>query len=468
MPRQSITASQKASLRAYHKSNPSLDNKSLRQWFSQTYHQSISQSSVSEILSSRYEYLDHIAQEKHLQNSKRCRSERWPLLEAALRQWLIGRGDQTPITTDLLREKARYLFQGIAEYRGIRVPKFSNRWIEGFRARHQTALSHGSEESDRADYGTQIREALSVYRLQDQYFCAETSLYWKMLPESALTKVPLYRLEKNRTRLSALLCTNLDGSCRLPPWYIGRHPNPPAFHSGGVDIKDFDIIWKHNRAAKISTSIFSEFLHWFDSHLGEKKAILWLDAFSARQVNFLIPKTISQLSQSLGLKSVTVTMVPRSHTDIHLHLTQEITSIWKTFYRRYWIQHVLDQLSARRDPLTTMNVKKAVSWASRAWNVDIDPQNIQDCFDRSSWRDVPREGPFYEDARLTEAKQQLQSAVKTLEQSSFIHEAMEINTFINLPFENSENSWVEEGQIASEHEVDFIEIPEGDSDEELE
>ncbi|KAJ5408609.1 hypothetical protein N7509_002492 [Penicillium cosmopolitanum] len=161
-------------------------------------------------------------------------------------------------------------------------------------------------------------------------------------------------------------------------------------------------------------------------------------------------------------------MVPRSHTDIYLHLTQEITSIWKTFYRRYWIQHVLDQLSARRDPLTTMNVKKAVSWASRAWNVDIDPQNIQDCFDRSSWRDVPREGPFYEDARLTEAKQQLQSAVKTLEQSSFIHEAMEINTFINLPFENSENSWVEEGQIASEHEVDFIEIPEGDSDEELE
>ncbi|KAF9882847.1 hypothetical protein FE257_004959 [Aspergillus nanangensis] len=113
-----------------------------------------------------------------------------------------------------------------------------------------------------------------------------------------------------------------------------------------------------------------------------------------------------------------------------------------------------------------MNIAKAVSWACRAWHVDVSPQNIQNCLGRSSWLEVPRKDPYPEEVRLGEVRQHLQNAVKTLERSSFIHEAMEINIFINPPFESFDKAWVDEEQIASQSS--FGEIPEGDSDEELE
>lgn len=126
MPRQAITVSQKASLRAYHESNPSLDHKALRQWFHQQYQRNISQSSVSEILSARYKSLDHPRDTRRLHSAKRRRVERWPLVEATVQDWLEAESDQTMITADSIRQKAQEVFLQIPEYRGMTVPKFSN------------------------------------------------------------------------------------------------------------------------------------------------------------------------------------------------------------------------------------------------------------------------------------------------------------------------------------------------------
>jgi hypothetical protein len=206
---------------------------------------------------------------------------------------------------------------------------------------------------------------------------------------------------------------------------------------------------------------------WFDTCVGDRKAVLWLDMFSARRAGFLTSDSISEFSQALGLGNVNVELVPPSHADTHRSQKQAVTAIWKTLYRKYWIQHVLDQLSARRNPLTTMNVRKAVAWATSAWNTDLGPQSIQTHFGRSSWLPgLSRKDPVYDDAHLREAKQYLQNAIRVLKQSSFIHKAMDIDAFINPPFESSENAWIDEEHIALGSNGSAV--PEGDSDEEVE
>lgn len=477
MPRQAITISQKASLRAYHASNPSLDQKALRLWFHQQHSRNISQSSVSEVLSARYQNLDHLMHKQRLRGAKRRRAERWPLLEAALLEWLIGINDQSLITTALLREKAQWLFPRIPEYRGMSLPKFSDSWIEGFRARHQTAPSHIPEgnacvasHAPGDQYMREIRHVLSAYQPQDQYFCAETSLYWKMLPESALVRVPICRLEEKRTRLSALLCTNMDGSHRLPPWYIGRNPNPRAFHSAGGHIVALGMIWRHNSSARMTRTAFREFLHWFDTRLQGRKVVLLLDALSAQRVLVSNSQSFSQDSRNLGFKNMIIIRLPTSCTDVYHHLKLEITGIWKTYYRRHWMQHVYNQFSAHRDPLTTVNVMKAIKWACCAWHDDVNPQNIRNCFERSGCLGIGiatgSQVGEEEEVELKEAKQQLQGAIEQLEQMSFLYEAMEIDIFINPPFESSERAWIEEEQATTL--PSSVEVPEGDSDEEIE
>jgi hypothetical protein len=113
-----------------------------------------------------------------------------------------------------------------------------------------------------------------------------------------------------------------------------------------------------------------------------------------------------------------------------------------------------------------MNVKKAVTWATRAWNSDLSPQSIQTRFGRASWLGLSCKDPVYDDADLREAKQYLQNAIRVLELSSFIHKAMEIDTFINPPFESFENAWIDEEHIASVSSGSGV--LEGDSGEELE
>ncbi|OCK81340.1 hypothetical protein K432DRAFT_295728 [Lepidopterella palustris CBS 459.81] len=109
-----IIAEQKAVLRAHHRSQyPPPDYKELSNWFQQQYNRPIARSSVSEILSSRYDYLD---QSKFQPSTKRRRVKKWPELKTALIQWVRAIEDKVTLTGDLLKLKEEFSFERIPSY----------------------------------------------------------------------------------------------------------------------------------------------------------------------------------------------------------------------------------------------------------------------------------------------------------------------------------------------------------------
>ena len=44
---------------------------------------------------------------------------------------------------------------------------------------------------------------------------------------------------------------------------------------------------------------------------------------------------------------------------------------------------MLDEYEAGWDPVSTMNVLKAICWGIQAWDVDLKTSTIQCCFDRA-------------------------------------------------------------------------------------
>jgi hypothetical protein len=224
------------------------------------------------------------------------------------------------------------------------------------------------------------------------------------------------------------------------------------------------MVWRHNPSAKITRTIFKDFLHWFDDAWKDKKVVLLLDASFMQHLVF--PNSQPPSSQHIGLTNVTIIWLPIPWTEAYNQLRQEVTGIWRTFYRRYWIQYAFSQLSARRNPLTTMNVLKAVIWACRAWHIDMKPRNIQICSRGSGWFGIPAGDQAEEaDEEYKAAKQHICDTVGKLEEMNFLHDAMDIDTFISPPFESPNRAWVEEEQMATQDSC--IEILEGDSDEEL-
>ncbi|KAJ5195640.1 mariner-Tc1 transposon family protein [Penicillium cinerascens] len=154
-PRSAITLAQKRALRRQAHEDSSISNKGLQTWFQKIFGQFIAPSSVSEILSFRYDYLDE--QPCHSQvKRKKNRREQWPELEEQLACWTMwmiqqqrqkdgkegvrGISTKTPTSTipgRLIREKAQSLWRCIPAYRGKEVPSFSNCWILRFRERCQ-------------------------------------------------------------------------------------------------------------------------------------------------------------------------------------------------------------------------------------------------------------------------------------------------------------------------------------------
>lgn len=283
-----------------------------------------------------------------------------------------------------------------------------------------------------------------------------------MLPESALTKVPASRLEEFRTRISALLCTNIDGSHRLAPWYIGRNPNPHAFRSAEGHIQSLGMVWRHNPPAKVTRSIFREFLRWLDNILGGRKIVLLLNAPPMQRFVFFDSQPPDL--RNFGLKNITIIYPSPSWMDTYNQLRTEVVGTWKTFYRIYWLQYVYDQLNAHRNPLTTMNILKAVSWACRAWHTDIDRQSLQNCSRRVGWRGIPAGDNAEDEEEYKTMKQHLRDILEKLEQIGFLREAMDVDTLISPPFESSEGAWIEETTAA---QASSVEVLEGDSDEEI-
>ncbi|KAJ5721892.1 mariner-Tc1 transposon family protein [Penicillium malachiteum] len=132
-PRSAISVEQKKALRAYKRDNPTKSNISISNWFKSTFQRPIALSSVSEILSKRYAFLDEQHQRQLAQ--QRFRREHWPELEDVLFQWIQHAERHITITSATLREKAEFFWKNLPNYEDLEMPTFSNGWLQGFQQR---------------------------------------------------------------------------------------------------------------------------------------------------------------------------------------------------------------------------------------------------------------------------------------------------------------------------------------------
>ena len=98
---------------------------------------------------------------------------------------------------------------------------------------------------------------------------------------------------------------------------------------------------------------------------------------------------------------------------------------------------MVDQVEQDRNPLKSMNVLRAVQWATAAWR-EISPQTVINCFTHSTIFG-PREGPQGQPSGYSEPQleAELQVYAQQLSQVGQIRQLMAISSFINLEGEDA-------------------------------
>lgn len=95
---------------------------------------------------------------------------------------------------------------------------------------------------------------------------------------------------------------------------------------------------------------------------------------------------------------------------------------------------MLREYEAGKDPVSTMNVLKALRWGIQAWHLDVKDQTIQNCFIKALMeKEINTQSDDGAIQMVSQGLQQLQS-------SSRIRDLMDVNTFLNPVDEKVEDS----------------------------
>lgn len=122
----------------YQTTNPKPSHSALKIWFKFHFGHEISQSIVSRSLSDSFAYLDVFVPTRQVAPEFRMRSSQWPWLDLLLSDWLHAvEGLSGRVSNDVIKWKARQIWNDSDESQSLEMPKFSSGWVTKFRRRSE-------------------------------------------------------------------------------------------------------------------------------------------------------------------------------------------------------------------------------------------------------------------------------------------------------------------------------------------
>lgn len=310
----------------------------------------------------------------------RHRSAAMETMERLLHVWLEDQSQRNmPLSVTIIQEKAKSLFDDLQREQGksSQKEKFSasKGWFVRFKERH--CLPHFKTDStapgNKDTYPEVLKSIIEEgeYTPQQVFNVDETGLYWKRMPERTFISVEEKAepgFKPSRDRLMLLLGGNAAGDFKLKPLVVYRSENPRALK--GYSKPNLPVIWRSNKKAWATRSIFHEWFTYFFCPAVEKycvqnnlanRALLILDSAPCHPVN------LSDLSDT-----VRVEYLHDSTADSVQPMGQGVTSTFKAHYLRRTFEHILEATDGEdtavvREFWRNYNIMDAVDNIAVAW-----------------------------------------------------------------------------------------------------
>lgn len=302
----------------------------------------------------------------------------------------------------------------------------------------------------------EIRRILREFDLEDTYNFDETGYYYRMQPDRRLCTEQLEGIKKDKLRITVGLTCNGTGTHKLQPWVIGTAKTPHSFRY--INKSALGVVYRHNKTAWMRSDIMIEYLHWFDRRMKGRKVALLLDNFSAHELG------VKRIGGVTALRNTLIIWLPANTTSKWQPLDQGIINAWKAHTRRHFVRYLVREVE-KAPPgvdfeLPKINILQAIRWGVEAWNNDVRPSTIFNCFTKSSVKlfepsylptagnpvsSGPRVTPIPDldaeiQAEMDQIRQEVQISLEILKDGNHIQEAPDLEQFLNPREELVEDS----------------------------
>ncbi|XP_051830692.1 tigger transposable element-derived protein 1-like [Antechinus flavipes] len=346
-------------------------------------------------------------------------------MERLLSLWIEDQNRQNaPMSTMIIQEKAKSLFDDLQREQGessqMEAFSASRGWFVRFKERHGLpSIKVSSDAASTAAAGElKYSEVLKSiiqkggYTPHHVFNFGETGLYWKRMPEKTYISVEenaAAGLRSTKDRLMLLLGGNAAGDFKLKPLLVYHSENPKAMK--GYSKPNLPVIWRSNKKAWITRSIFHEWFTYFFCPAVEKycaqnnlanKALLILENAPCHPVN------LSDLSDNVRVEY----LIENKANPIQ-PMGQGVISTFKAHYLRKTFQHLLggtdgEDKSTVREFWRNYNIMNAVDNIAEAWD-ELEPSLMN-----SVWKKIWPECVHVHDVSQIENITQIQQDILAL------------------------------------------------------
>ena len=126
--------------------------------------------------------------------------------------------------------------------------------------------------------------------------------------------------------------------------------------------------------------ICQEYLLWLNNKMKAqgRYVLLFMDNFSGHELG------VQLVGGKDALSNVKVRWLPPNTTSHWQPLDQGIISSFKLHYRHQWVRYMIKTLEKGKNPLKTVTLLNAINWTVHAWNHDVKPATIKNCWLKST------------------------------------------------------------------------------------
>lgn len=325
---------------------------------------------------------------KNTESRHTLKKPKLEILDCALYTWFSAkRSEGKPVTGPMIIEKAKQF------HRDLNIESacvFSDGWLQKFKIRHGIRKLDVAGESRSADENAaeEYKDTFSSLVLRWEltrcqvYNADETGLLWRCLPTSTLAggdEKSAKGFKKNKDRLTVLLCANASGDHQLTPVVIGKYKKPRALKG----IVNLPVHYDAQSNAWMTADLCKDwFFHHFVPDVKEnfKKRGMPEDS---RVLLLLDNCTAHPPASDLVSGNIFAVYLPPNVTSLIQPMDQGVIQNFKCFYRRSFVQGLLDADSDVKDFQKQFNVKDAIFAIALAWNL-VKEVTLQRCW-RKLW-----------------------------------------------------------------------------------
>ncbi len=365
LARSHLTESLCIALCRYKRDNPALSQRALVKWLEEIHQVTVTQAIISNTLQRSVELL---AWEEIVNgNTKTRRPVMYQDVDEALVQRVVAYQANINISGDMIRQKVAQFLERLHPD----MPKFefSSGWLAKFKQRHQIRSHRRFGKSGAANMEIieeslpHIRIILDQYALADIYNMDETRLFYRMQADNSFATRQLKGPKQNKERITITICSNADGSNKLPLWIIGKSFCPRCFKN--INIDNLDCKYHANKNAWMTQNIFKLWLTAFDRRMDGRKVILFLDNYSAHIKDDDLEKF------NIQLKNITLLYLPPNTTSKIQLCDTGIIRTFKAYYRCRFNNQLLSRIESNVADSEKINLLDGIQNAIAAWKQDV-------------------------------------------------------------------------------------------------